>query len=274
MTRKRNTPALLELIRERRQSRDDDSPTADPSSESIHDQPAITPPTASPSPTAPAQTTTPGFFRRILRIPTGFVVVYLGATVVLLIVAYSIGYGIGKNKGHDEMMPGFTQTPTNDPARTNPTNSDNQPIRPNTTTRNDTSNTNPSNETSEAGLFPPAGGSNPPTAEAQNQPTEPYRLDQDSRRIGLNYIRIEQFPPTEAIHVAEFLAANGIDVMVLPTNDGSLREVITRNGISRDSYSTEGTALIRRLRQLGRIWESQHNGSKDFDSLYGDLHEG
>lgn len=206
---------------------------------------------------------------RIVRIPLGYVIVAVGVAVSLIVVAYGVGVGRGERSissvrdrtgleiqdptwNTDELGLGDETAPP--PFTAGMRDRDDGDAGANTGTRTSVS---PSLA---------MDGDGPVTAR--------YGRYQDTRIVGLNYIVIARLKPDEADRAADFLETHGIDVMVLPVNNPSLRILASRRGFA--GYLTDPDALRLRneLTRLGRIWEQQYGGSTDFSQHYGEKFTG
>ena len=189
---------------------------------------------------------------RTLRIPTGYLAVAGGVWIISVVAAFSIGFSRGGTAALEEAR----QERISSSALLG---------------GNDGSGEQRTGDS--AGALP-QGRQSPDqgldrTANSRQTPTGPVTrpdLSEDTRVAGLNYIVVERFPPEEAVSVAEFLIARGIDVMVLPDKDQRLRRVVTRRGFEGWRSNTEARTLEQELLRLGRVWKSQ-GGSKDFSQL-------
>lgn len=252
MSRRRDTPALYELIAgERRGSLGAHGPLPgrDPSPVSASPPPDISPAHSLGDVGGP---------QRSVRMPMGFVAVAVGVGVVLIVLAYAVGHSIGAKRTLEETQRRPTpdrdyasdpQSPLQDPGRESDSLSDQRPLR------------NESENPSPAGL---GGESNRQSPAAD--PPKPGR-NEDTRVAGLNYLIIEQFDRTEADKVSDFLIGQGIDVMVLPAKNPGLYQVIARRGIEGPA-GDEREEFERRVVRLGKDWKSKHGGSKNFDQCY------
>lgn len=222
---------------------------------------------------APAGGVMPSGLSRTWRVPVGFVIVYIGITIILLTVAYSTGFHRGQIKADADGFEAtrMSQTPDN----LFQSDGSGTPI----TGEGGGANGGYGNQTaSQAGLGT-AGGSGGQTREAggnrqaatdrpANQSAASSSLTADTRQSGLNYIIVEQFPADEAVKVAEYLIRSGIDAMVLPANDRSLRRVLVRQGFVGWRSNEEGQQTLDAVRRLGWAWRSRYGGSKDFEQAY------
>lgn len=285
MGRRRNSLALFEVIKDRNSiNNKHKSPAASsPQLLSAHtdaitsDHDTITPTIEHHGITSVSKQTGLIGFGRVLRVPVGFVIVYLGATIVLLIVAYSVGYSRGKNYTLNEeataKMGQFNQNQINtagSPGNDNMVN--NSGYSPQNTGSNTADNNNrQSNSSNNNKTEPRVINSNNPITAENNSNNTTTNLYKDTRVKGLNYIIIEQFSSEEAVRVAEFLKKNNINVMLLKTNDRELLQVVAKQGIPGSRYSTDGVRLKQQIQLLGKDWKNQYGGTKNFDQAYGQL---
>lgn len=210
-------------------------------------------PTSAPAPSGPS--VGPG---RAFRVPVGHVFVAGAAVILLLVIAFSVGYRRGEASVGDSAeagLGGSTERPTvREPGSINGTS------EPGGETGTDPMSRNSS-----------LGPRTEPNPNQGPQGTEPrtYARDDDSRIQGLNYIIVERFEPDEADRVADFLESKGIDVMVLRDNNPALRMVVTQQGFEGWISNEASQSLLERIKRLGREWKSQHGGKKNFDGAYG-----
>ncbi|MFG0328382.1 MAG: hypothetical protein ACF8PN_00655 [Phycisphaerales bacterium] len=243
MSKRRSTPALFEVIR---------GPGAEASGRVAAPPP---PEHVEPAP-GPA---VPAIGGRILRVPMGYLFVAGGVLVIVLLVAYSIGYQRGRAAVEEmDAFGGGTgdELPIVDPTLPDPSNTTATPgvggeesRRPATEERREPPRSTPRNS-------------------AQRQPG----MYDDTRQAGLNYIIVTRLAREEAEEVAQFLQQNGVDAMLIADNNAWL--VIARQGFESFYSNPEAQRLRERLITLGREWKRQHGGSRDFSDLYGRKYTG
>jgi len=264
MTKHRDTPALFELVRSSGIKRPasaprenplippapvTSAPSEKPQQNPIHSQ-KTTKTNAATGAASPAPTDESVALGRTIRLPLGYVFVAVMAMILLLIVAYSVGFA----RGHAAL-----KSPENAEKAT------------------DSRSSGTRNNVNQASVADPANVSENPSPPSKvnsdrsttNALTNPRALAPartvDTRVPGLNYIIVERFSLQEADLVADFLAGHGIDVMVLPANNRNLREVIVRQGYNGWLSNAAGQQMFSRIKDLGREWRSRQNGSKNFD---------
>lgn len=237
MAKDRSTPALLELITQ-------GGASAVPVSKPVSLGPSVS--NTSDRVEKQVSSVDAGSHQRIVRLPIGYVYVGSVAAVVLVIAAYFVGAAQGRSQaGATTDSAGLSNSGLNESVRRE-------------TPSNNAVNENRSNQNEESA--PPIN----PNRTSGAPGGSPRSLDVDTRQSGLNYIIIERFPAEEAWSVREFLARNGIDVLILPDNNPSLLQVVTRQGFSGWASNDQAQAMDRRLGQLGRQWKDRESGSKDF----------
>ena len=265
MPKNRDTPALFELVRSTGIKR---SSTTSRENPLIPEKTTVTPQKqAKPTPKAPLSKPTaaavdePASLNRTVRLPLGYLFVAAMAMIVLLVIAYSVGFARGKNNSPAQKT-GFVTIP--DTSQGNNSTSANKA---------DTGSIKSDQSMDHKAETPVS------TDESRinnNHTAGVPTLDrtQDTRQRGLNYIIVERFSTDEANRVADYLSGQGIDAMVLPTNNRHLRQVVVRQGFAGWSSNREGLALLSRIKQLGREWKARHGGTKNFDQAYGNKYGG
>lgn len=264
MSKRRETPALFELVRASGIKRPEMAGSENP----LRPVPRANEPVAEPVVSAASSTTQvvnqePTTFGRTIRLPMGYVFLAAAGMIVMLVIAYSVGFSRGgaesRAKKADLASFGPPVSTTKSPANGNENSVANQD-----SLRANNSGLGVNQPRNEAEI-----PRQPATSQPQQRPVAGAARDEDTRESGLNYIIVEQFDPEEADAVAEFLLARGIDVMVLPTNNRNLRMVVVREGYRGWSSNQAGQAMLRKIRDLGRIWASNGQGSKNFSKAYG-----
>ncbi len=208
----------------------------------------------------------PAGLGRTVRIPFGTVVIALGGMVVLLVIAYSVGFSRGRADTADHESSFFG----------NSSNTGQSDQGVNLATNDSTgANTRDLNQPPSSEGDPANAGQNLTGGDNTNTratTTIPARTT-DTRTVGLNYIIVEQFSPEEADRAADFLGGQGVDVMVLRTNNPALRQVVVREGFESWGTNSPGRRLLDRLQTVyGVEWRSQHAGSKNFSQAFGLKH--
>lgn len=261
MTKHRDTPALFELVRssgiKRPTSASRENPLIPPDTQTAAEndktrgnRPQRSQTAKSTATIASSTAAEPASLGRTIRLPMGYVFVAVMAMIVLLIVAYSIGFA----RGHAALKSAKNTARTTDSSPTGTKNNANR-----------ASIAGPANQFENPSQLGSANSDRSTTNTRINPGTTvPARTD-DTRVPGLNYIIVERFAPQEADLVADFLAGYGIDVIVLPANNRNLREVIVRQGYNGWLSNTAGQQMFSRIKDLGREWRSRYKGSKNFD---------
>lgn len=255
MSRRKDIPALYELISSERRGTGPISHSQTPAADIPrpgHHGPAVN----AQSPEAHAFD--PGSPRSV-RIPFGFLMVAVGAAIVLIVLAYAVGQSQGYKQAHEEIS--TRRTPTTDPSR-EPTGTSLDGSGDGGSPTSNTGLENLGAIQQDPVPGPAAGDADPP----REQPQTPDR-NEDTRVPGLNYLIVEQFDAKEADKVADFLSGQGIDVMVLPTKNRGLYQVIARKGFEGSELDAR-TEFERRVVRLGKDWKSKQGGSKNFDLSY------
>ncbi|NOG54338.1 MAG: hypothetical protein HND57_08415 [Planctomycetes bacterium] len=199
---------------------------------------------------------------------------YIGATLILIAVAYSTGHRFGREKAENSFIAGLSQTPAQEPINNNGSSDTNtqRPITGGFGDGTESRNQGPTQpQSSQDSRSQPNGSGSGAASRSGNQAAPAASITTDTRENGYNYIIVEQFPADEASRVADYLIRNGIDVMILPANDRSLRRVVVRQGYLGWRSNQEGQQTLDSVRRLGWAWRSRHGGSKDFEQAFVEL---
>lgn len=258
MRRDRRAPALYELM----QTRPHAGPPIRPG------RPAINPATL-PDAEERLSWFSPG---RVIRVPTGYLVVALLLSLALAIAGYIIGY---KKRDRDfqrqaeqalaRQFEGVTD-PLAIPSPSSP-----PPVSPGA----------PSAERNSPSLplpgSSPIGRGTPPAQNPQNtgrlSPGRVVLIRQpadDPRQIGQNYLVVAQLAQSEAERAANFLASKGLEIAVVPVdNRPSTSFVVVVRGFGPGEwYGPDGKHLERDVQALGREYKRDHKGPVDFSDAW------
>lgn len=192
---------------------------------------------------------------RIVRIPIGYFYVGGGIALALLILVYSFGVRQGRAAAEADLRAAGDRGDIIDPSTTS-------------------GGSGPIKDAGSGGAGTPNTRIEPETPNSNTNSTRPnlpagrVPLERDTRIRGLNYLIVEQFDREEAVGVANFLRDQGVDVMLLPTNNPRLLKVVTRTGFDGWGSNPEAQSLHQKIRDLGRIWKRQQDGSKDFSQSF------
>ncbi len=119
----------------------------------------------------------------------------------------------------------------------------------------------------------PGGG------DRQTPPLTPQRLDPapippqahraDPRRAGLNYLVYAFTIPAEADRLSAFLRDRGVDVFLVPVQNGRFVMVIdvTRGFVADELKSDVYRTFENARRQLGKEWQRHNNGGDDLATM-------
>ena len=218
---------------------------------------------------------------RTVRMPLGYV--YAGSilAVGLVVLAYSVGLGHGKKTGTGDSIAGDGGRPViEDPLLDDQGSGLEAGLNAAETHRPaGPSGGRSADRSSEAANNAASPDRNAADANAgRNRPQQAAAggrmLDRDIRQAGLNYIVVERFDPEEAWAVKDFLKDNGIDAIVLATNNPALLQVIVAEGFQGWLSNAKAQETNNRLDRLGREWKTRHGGTKDFALRMPAKHQG
>ena len=183
----------------------------------------------------------------VLRLPPGYVVLFILAMVGLIVLAFwvgrHLGHASGYRRGYDthraefEVRPGrgnFNEPPA---LRRAPDTGANAGV--------------------DSSLGNGTGGAGVETTT-------------DRRVVGLNYWVLSQVPPDEADRICRFLRENGVDSFIRPLDTKGLCHVIALPGFKRVD---EALGFKGELRQLGLTWKSEFGGTDAFLTMYAEKYK-
>jgi hypothetical protein len=199
-----------------------------------------------------------------VRVPIGYFFVIAAVALVLVIGAFSIGYGRGREAAQLEHSQELADTilmesmarKVDDPLRGDAGGAATGSIAlegsPNSPDRG-----SPRRE-----IAPPAA-------------TGPGAIESDPRERGVNYFVIATYGPDKALELASFCRVRGVDAYVIPHNNERFRQVIVLPGFRSGGRSSEPIRrLEQRLVEVGRQWEKAGRGHDNLGGKYPDLYEG
>ena len=220
---------------------------------------------------------------RVVRLPVGYF--FFGAAVVLAAAfgGYLVGYQVRDRSAEAEKRrlvsegmilpadPLASETRSGTPVAgttERPPRGGTQPDRPRTQDRPQQGGTTGTGAattgTGGAGAVP--GASLPPgvilVQQGERGPWEP----------GLNYFIIASYGQENALELAEFLAGNGVPVVVTRLRGSPLWSVVSQRGFTRDPMRADGEigAYRARLERLGREFGAQGGWRRpSFSDMYG-----
>lgn len=251
MARRRNNPALYELIRTRA---DTDGARSAPLDDDR-------PPRRAAGDGPDLNWFSPG---HTLRLPVGYVFLAVAAVLLLLVLAYALGYARG-----DRAMQA-----RDDAQRFNQVSDElgrnvEDPLHNRTT---------PGDSPGSPGDSPGASGTaNPDRSDssADNNGRSPDSdgrqwgaIESDPRRSGLNYFLLIYTNRDKAIELAQFCRDHGLEAYVPPSNN-ALRRVIVLPGFQgADLGGPEARALEERIHEVGLKWEQLSRDHKNLQGAY------
>ncbi|MCE9590920.1 MAG: hypothetical protein K8S99_10390 [Planctomycetes bacterium] len=187
----------------------------------------------------------------ILRLPRGVVafacVVALGVVILAYFVGYSIGYRTAKT-GEDESV--------RDQQAALAAATGGNGATPATAT--------PSNR---VGAAPSIGTR---TTTPPPQPAPATVASTERRKDATNYFILTTGGNRQELdRLAQFLAANGVDVEVIPAHNGRSFQVVALKGFAPEQLASAARRdYEKELRRLGRLWKSQNKGATDLADMY------
>ena len=198
-----------------------------------------------------SQLLTPG---RVIRVPVGYVWIVCGGVVLLLALSYVFGYSRGRTISDAKAMrisQGLAEVieegaRIQDPLVAN-TSQEAQPRVIDTVLSVETS-------------------VEPPTRPTQITP-RPRRPGPANREVGKAYFVAETPLAGRAEEICDFIRANGLDALVVETENSRFRQVIVLPGFD-PSDSAARSELQKRIIEIGRKFERQGRNNDNFDDTY------
>lgn len=90
----------------------------------------------------------------------------------------------------------------------------------------------------------------------------------DPRERGLNYAVIASLGEERALLAARYLAGRGVEVVVVPGQNGRF-DIVSRAGFAGGAYKERaGRSLETRIREIGRAFRQEHGGPTDFSDMW------
>ncbi len=181
----------------------------------------------------------------VLRLPRGMAVLMIVGVLLLLLLAYWVGFtrGQGAAERHlDRQLQAEMELNRRTYRRLLPVLSEDQPVM----------------------IMP----------ETENSPE--ITTMSDSREMGLNYMVLARYQPDEAARLAEFLLSQGVATVLDPVQNGRFYLVIAVNqGFSADQLSSgQRREYEAWLKEIGISWW-RYNGNKGdkLETMYFDKYE-
>ncbi len=116
------------------------------------------------------------------------------------------------------------------------------------------------------------------SSEAPQRGRLAYLTDGDPRQVGLNYLHVGAFNERDTVALAEFFADQGVDVAVVPTENGQLFRMAVMRSALEPQQAREGDAkrvIEREVIQVLRLYEEAQNFPETIqDMLYWARHRG
>jgi len=171
----------------------------------------------------------------MLRVPRGMALSLLAGGLLLLVLAYWVGFSRGNSTATQRVRAEY------EPALI------------------------------ESGRVPPTRGGVESTFVGQESPPSALRGYDDPRIPGRNYMVLALYPPQEARRLQGFLAGRQVDVMVGPRNNKGLCQVVSLNGFTREQMRDTDTEerFRTKLLGIGRDWRaSNQDKGDDLSSMY------
>jgi len=204
-----------------------------------------------------------------VRVPSGYLFFGSGLLIALLIAAFALGYARGERAAEIRIAGDLRQGENPDIV---------EPLNGTPSTRTQQTQPQPQAQPTTR-TTRPTGQRQPTTPAAPSQPTRTpggalvvTRDNADPRTPGENYLFVALRGPEEAVEIAEFLTANGVNAAVFDSNRPTLRQVVALRGFPPDAIRGQNSNEYQRFRQnirdLGREWATRTRGSQNFDDLY------
>lgn len=253
MKRRRNSPALYELINVR-------SPARAPAPEVEHH---VEIQDVGDAPARRSNWLSPG---QTLRLPVGYVFLAAALTIVLLIVMYVFGYQSAANRYEAEIAAIRADQITADGIGRDVVD----PL----TQREGGPGGPGAREPGRSAAQPGAGRSSSPSTgtggtsnrgRASSDASGWGPIESDPRADGLNYLRLITTTRENAVEVAQFCRDNGLEAYVVGRDNARLVPVIVLPGFAGGTLnSPEAQALKSKVETVGIRWEQTGRGNTNF----------
>jgi hypothetical protein len=119
---------------------------------------------------------------------------------------------------------------------------------------------------------PPANPVAPRPPQPQPAPVQPPTVATprtgDPRIPGNNYLVLAEYTSLEAARLQQFLAAQQVETILVPRNNGLFHVVDLRGFAPGAVGGAEYQQYVNRLKQLGRVWKQSHRGPADLSDLW------
>ena len=186
--------------------------------------------------------------------PIGYFLLGAGGFILLLVVAYTVGYWRGDRDVTAEYDLRYLETGVRDPLH--------------------------ALEVEPGGSVAADGRSSvaaPPPVAARPEPTLPSAwgpVESDPRQPGRYYLVLAETSPRGAVRLAEFCRAREVEAYAVAGHNERLRRVIVLPGFFTRSTSEEAVRRLReRIDRIGMAWKSEHRGESDLKDAYMSLYD-
>jgi hypothetical protein len=210
-----------------------------------------------------------------LRFAVGYLYIAVGLTLLLLVVAYMVGYRLGFQGGEQKERAKYENlssqnngsAPIDDPLTEEGrvTNRENASLR--------------AAQGFPGGSGPAAGGSDQPQRESSAIPDPTPTghpagagfgpIDADPRQEGYFYFVLMETTVDGALRLARFCREHGLEAYVIASHNARNRRVIVVPGLtSRSSSDPAYRRLREQIRTVGRSWQAENPRESDLSDAY------
>ena len=213
--------------------------------------------TSEPERPAASRLLTPG---RVIRVPVGYVWIVGGGVILLLALSYVFGFSRGRTLADDNAIrisEGLAETMREGARIQDPLAKSNDTMA--------------SARVLDTVLSVEVEVDRPETVK---KPTvKPRRPGPAVRAVGTAYFVAETPLAGRAEEICDFIRANGLDAMVVETENSRFRQVIVLPGF--DPGDTEARSrLQQQIIEIGRKFETQGRNNDNFDDTYYAVYRG
>lgn len=218
---------------------------------------------------------------RIVRMPSGYIFLACGGVLLLLVLAYVLGYARAEQKHDDAVDEQIRDSvarlelrtdPPEDPLSggegrsSRPTGDTNPPVRdPGRTGLN-------SPDNSETGpTTPNNGGQYDDQADRTRMEADWGPIESDPRIQGRQYRVVATTRREGALRLAEFLRSQGLEAYAIGNDNPLLRVIVLPGFQNPRSTDPAVVRLMQSIERAGEIWKSRHPGESDLKDSYWSL---
>ncbi|MCC6580106.1 MAG: hypothetical protein IT440_06655 [Phycisphaeraceae bacterium] len=196
----------------------------------------------------------------LLRVPPGYAVVFGLGALLLLVLAYWVGYHEGVKAEQKRVQRKINadlevEARASSLSRAMIDHGDSRPLPA------------PNLDRSPSPAQPVA-----PANPAPETALPGDSLEADARQPGLNYFVLVHYPQEEAKLLVSFLAEGGIEAAAIPVGPRRCKVVALKGVPSEQIGGAARNQYEQRLKQLGRKWQSERRGAGDLSDMYLELY--